>query len=103
MAMTMAPRGMNRSDLTMHGFRSTFRYWAGETTTHPREAMEAALAHRLGDRVEQAYARGDLFTKRRRLMEDWAESCATAPDGVVSLPERRAAEVARPEGGLRAG
>lgn len=76
MAMAMVLRRMGRSDLTVHGFRSTFRDWAGETTVHPREVVEAALAHRLGDRVEQAYARGDLFTKRRRLMEDWGEFCA---------------------------
>jgi integrase len=57
---------------TVHGFRSTFRDWAGETTAHPREVIEMALAHRLGDAAEQAYARGDLFEKRRRLMSDWA-------------------------------
>ena len=79
MAMAMVLRRTGRGDLTVHGFRSTFRDWAGETTAHPREVVEAALAHRLGDRVEQAYARGDLFTKRRRLMEDWAAFCAEAP------------------------
>ena len=75
MAMAMVLRRMGRGDLTVHGFRSTFRDWAGETTAHAREVVEAALAHRLGDKAEQAYARGDLFTKRRRLMEDWAEHC----------------------------
>ncbi len=54
-------------------FRSTFRAWAGEATAHPREVIEAALAHRLQDKAEAAYARGDLFAKRRKLMEDWAE------------------------------
>jgi integrase len=63
---------MGRGDLTAHGFRSTFRDWAGESTAHPREVIEAALAHRLKDKAEAAYARGDLFAKRRRLMEDWA-------------------------------
>ena len=65
---------MGRDDITAHGFRSTFRDWAGETTAHPREVIEAALAHRLKDKAEAAYARGDLFVKRRRLMEDWASS-----------------------------
>jgi integrase len=58
--------------ITVHGFRSTFRDWAGETTAHPREVVEGALAHRLGDRVERAYARGDMFARRARLMADWA-------------------------------
>ncbi|MBD0275814.1 MAG: hypothetical protein ICV73_28285 [Acetobacteraceae bacterium] len=93
MAMAMVLRRMGRGDLTVHGFRSTFRDWAGETTAHPREVVEAALAHRLGDRVEQAYARGDLFTKRRRLMEDWAAFCAGAPAG-AEAPRPAAAETA---------
>jgi integrase len=78
MAMAMVLRRMGRGDLTMHGFRSTFRDWAGETTHHAREVVEAALAHRLGDRVEQAYARGDLFAKRQRLMQDLAAFCVEA-------------------------
>jgi integrase len=76
MAMAMSLRRIGRDRLTVHGFRSTFRDWAGETTAHPREVVEAALAHRLGGKVEQAYARGDLFAKRRRLMEHWAAYCA---------------------------
>lgn len=79
MAMTMALRRMKRGDITPHGFRSTFRDWAGETTAHPREVVEAALAHRVGDKVEQAYARGDLFQKRRRLMDEWAAFVAKQP------------------------
>jgi integrase len=79
MAMTMVLRRMNRTEITIHGFRSTFRDWAVETTGHPREVVEAALAHRTGDRVEQAYARGDLFLKRRKLMEDWSEFCGSSP------------------------
>ncbi len=55
-----------------HGFRSTFRDWAGEETDHPREVIEAALAHVVRNRVEAAYARSDLFERRRRLMDDWA-------------------------------
>jgi integrase len=66
---------MGRRDLTVHGFRSCFRDWAGEVTAYPREVIEAALAHRIGDKTEAAYARGDLFLKRRRLMDDWARFC----------------------------
>lgn len=55
-----------------HGFRSGFRDWAGEETDHPREVVEAALAHVVRNRVEAAYARSDLFERRRRLMDDWA-------------------------------
>jgi hypothetical protein len=56
--------------LTVQGFRLTFRDWAGETTAHPREVIEAALAQRLKDKAEAAYARRDLFAKRQRLMDD---------------------------------
>jgi integrase len=79
MAMTMALRRMKRGDLTVHGFRSTFRDWVGEATGSPREVAEAALAHALADKTEAAYARGDLFAKRRRLMDDWAKFCALPP------------------------
>lgn len=72
MTLTAVLKRMGKPDLTAHGFRSTFRDWAGEATAHPREVIEGALAHRLKDKAEAAYARGDLFTKRRRLMEDWA-------------------------------
>ena len=58
--------------VTVHGFRSTFRDWAGESTSHPREVIEHALAHQLKDKAEAAYARSDLLDKRRRLMQDWA-------------------------------
>jgi len=60
---------------TVHGMRSAFRTWAGESTHHAREVVEMALAHKLGDAVEQAYARGDLFRRRARLMADWASFC----------------------------
>lgn len=63
--------------VTAHGFRSTFRDWAGETTAYPREVIEHALAHQLKDKAEAAYARGTLFEKRRRLMDDWAKHCTT--------------------------
>ncbi len=55
-----------------HGFRSSFRDWAAEETNHPREVIEAALAHVVQNKVEAAYARSDLFERRRRLMDDWA-------------------------------
>jgi integrase len=79
MAMTMVLRRMKRGDLTVHGFRSSFRDWAGEATATPREVAEAALAHVLGSKTEAAYARGDLFEKRRRLMDDWAVYCTKSP------------------------
>jgi integrase len=60
---------------TVHGFRSTFRDWCAESTNHPRELAEAALAHTLKDKTEAAYQRGDLLEKRRRLMTDWAAFC----------------------------
>jgi integrase len=75
MAMAMVLRRMDRGDLTVHGFRSTFRDWAAEATSYAREVAEAALAHALPDKVEAAYRRGDLFEKRKRLMEEWATFC----------------------------
>ena len=59
-------------DAVPHGFRSSFRDWAGERTNHPREVIEAALAHVVKNQTEAAYARSDLFEKRRQLMTDWA-------------------------------
>ncbi len=76
MALTMVLRRMKRDDLTVHGFRSTFRDWAGEATRHPREVAEAALAHVVGDKTEAAYLRADFLAKRRRLMDDWAAFCS---------------------------
>jgi integrase len=66
--------------VTTHGFRSTFRDWAGETTAFPREVIEHALAHQLKDKAEAAYARGTLMEKRRKLMAAWAEYCERATD-----------------------
>ncbi|MEW5686619.1 MAG: integrase arm-type DNA-binding domain-containing protein [Pseudomonadota bacterium] len=71
MTMTAVLKRMGRNDITVHGFRSTFRDWAGETSDHPREVVEAALAHIVGDATERAYRRGDALPKRRRLMADW--------------------------------
>jgi integrase len=65
--------------VTAHGFRSTFRDWAAELTSFPAEVAEMALAHAVGDKVEAAYRRGDLFQKRRQLAEAWAKFCATEP------------------------
>lgn len=72
MSLTAVLKRMGHADLTMHGFRSTFRDWAGETTSHPREVIEHALAHQLADKAEAAYQRGSLMPKRVRLMADWA-------------------------------
>ena len=64
-----------KMDITAHGFRSSFRDWAAEQTSFPREVCEMALAHAVPSKVEAAYRRGDLFDKRRRLMNDWSEFC----------------------------
>lgn len=78
MAMLQTLRRMGRGDLTVHGFRSTFRDWAAERTGYPAEVAEMALAHTITDKVEAAYRRGDLFSKRRRLMADWAKYASPA-------------------------
>lgn len=87
MSMTAVLRRMERADITVHGFRSTFRDWAGETTGFPREVIEAALAHGIKNKAEAAYARSDLFDKRRKLMEAWATvaSASTSYANVVAL------------------
>jgi integrase len=90
MALLVLLRRMKRDDITAHGFRSTFRDWAAETTGFPREVVERALAHAVGDKVEAAYRRGDLFEKRRRLMEAWAKFCATAKPAASVTPFRKA-------------
>jgi integrase len=78
MGMLMLLRRMGRSDVTVHGFRSSFRDWCAECTNYPREVAEAALAHAIEDKTEGAYQRGDLFDKRRKLMDAWAEFCGKA-------------------------
>jgi integrase len=93
-----APRGGALSDMTLtavlrrmkvdavpHGFRSTFKDWASERTAYPNEMSEMALAHAIGDKVEAAYRRGDMLERRRKMMSDWAEFCATVsqPDADV--------------------
>ena len=92
MALAMLLRRM-RKEITGHGFRSTFRDWAAEATSHPRDVIEAALAHTLTNKVEAAYARSDLLDKRGRLMWDWdVFSAAGLQEGrdVVPLRKRRA-------------
>jgi integrase len=75
MALLMMLRRMGRSDITVHGFRSTFRDWAAERTTVAREVAEASLAHAVENKVEAAYRRSDLFEKRRVLMQQWGTFC----------------------------
>ena len=100
-----APRGGVLSDMTLgavlkrlgvpvtaHGFRSTFRDWCAESTSYPQHVAEMALAHTIGDKVEAAYRRGDLFDKRQRLMSEWASWCArTATAEVIGIGAARAA------------
>jgi integrase len=74
------------ADVTVHGLRSTFRDWASERTSFPREVAEMALAHAIPNAVEAAYRRGDLFEKRRKLMEAWAEFCAKRSGAGVVTP-----------------
>ncbi|WP_334054468.1 tyrosine-type recombinase/integrase [Burkholderia cepacia] len=73
MAMLLVLDRMGRGELTVHGFRSTFRDWAAECTPYPNEVVEMALAHAIRDKTEAAYRRGDLFEKRRTLMQAWAD------------------------------
>jgi integrase len=79
-----------RADITVHGFRSSFRDWAAEQTAFPAELAEMALAHSVGSAVEAAYRRSDLFDKRRKLMAAWAEFCAK-PSGAGAVTPIRAA------------
>jgi len=89
MAMAMTLRRMGRGDLTVHGFRSSFKDWASEQTSTPREIVETALAHVNGDRVEAAYARSDLLAKRRDMAERWATFC-DGPREAKVIPLRSA-------------
>lgn len=87
MAMLTLLQRMGRDDLTVHGFRSTFRDWVGEATELDPVAAEIALAHTVGDATERAYARGDLFEKRVAMMQAWADYCMTPPK-VTKLRKR---------------
>ena len=80
---------MKRTDITPHGFRSTFRDWAAAQTNFPREVAEMALSHVVGSKVERAYQRDDLLAKRVKLMEAWARHCATVAKGGNVVQMRR--------------
>lgn len=88
MALTMLLRRLALG-VTAHGFRSSFREWAAEATSFPRELAEASLAHTVGNRVEQAYMRSDLLEKRRKLMEAWAGFCVASGGKVVPIAGRK--------------
>lgn len=90
MSMTMCLRRIGYGDYTTHGFRSSFRDWASEATSFPHEVCEKALAHKIENESEAAYRRGDLLTKRVKLMEAWAQYCERKKDGKV-VPISRAA------------
>jgi integrase len=89
MAMAMLLRRM-KVKVTVHGFRSSFRDWASETTGFPHEVCEMSLAHTIANKAEAAYRRGDLFEKRRKLMEAWAGYCATPKAAKVVQLHKRA-------------
>ena len=84
MAMEMLLRRMKVTDATVHGFRSSFRDWAGDVTSFPRELAETALAHKVGDETERAYRRSDALEKRRKLMQAWANYLDLTAGGNVS-------------------
>jgi integrase len=94
MTMLNALQRMERTDITPHGFRSTFRDWAAERTGFPAEVAEMALAHTISGKVEAAYRRGDLFEKRRQIMDAWAKFCDMPAGGAV-VPLRRAYDETR--------
>jgi integrase len=81
--------GYGAADCTIHGFRSSFRDWAAERTSFPNHVVEKALAHAVSSAVEAAYRRGDLFDKRRKLMDAWAAWCARMPASAAVLPLQR--------------
>jgi integrase len=89
MSMTAVLRRMDRADITVHGFRSSFRDWAAERTNAPNIVAEAALAHVIGNKAEAAYRRGDLFAKRAKLMETWGRYTHSQPAEVVPIEKAR--------------
>ncbi len=91
MAMLKLLSRMGRKGITVHGFRSTFRDWAAERTSYPREVCEMALAHTISDKVEAAYRRGDLFEKRRRLLLEWSRFCDAPKRGAKVTSIKKAA------------
>jgi integrase len=81
-----------RPDITTHGFRSTFMDWCHEQTSTPKAVIDMALAHAVGDKVEAAYRRGDLFQKRRKLMDAWAAYCGRRPADTANVISIAAAQ-----------
>ena len=90
MAMEMMLRRMKADTITVHGFRSSFRDWAGNETPYPRDLIETALAHVVGDEAERAYRRSDALEKRRKLMAAWAAYCTSAPKAQGNVTPLRA-------------
>ncbi len=88
-AMSSVLKRMERENITVHGFRSTFRDWCDECTDYPNEVAEMALAHVISDQTEAAYRRGDLFEKRRRLMTDWADFCSPRPSSTATTDDEK--------------
>jgi integrase len=87
MSFLMSLRRMGRTDITAHGFRSSFRTWAEARPNTQRSVVETALAPRVENKGEAAYLRTDLFEKRRRLMENWATFCTSKPSQkVIQMP-----------------
>lgn len=95
MALEMTMRRMN-ADVTVHGFRSAFRDWAGDCTSYPREVAEAALAHQVGSSVERAYRRGDALELRRGLMSSWSTYCSSGPGLVIPIRQASPSASAAP-------
>ena len=91
MAMPQVLQRMGRGDITVHGFRSSFRDWCSETTNFPNHVVEMALAHTIPNAVEAAYRRGDLLAKRRQMAEAWSKYCTSPPPAGAVLPMRRPA------------
>jgi integrase len=89
MAFAMLLRRMKR-DITSHGFRSSFRDWAGSASTFPRELAEEALGHAVGDETERAYRRQDALAKRAKLMQAWANYCEPREASNLRQLERQA-------------
>ena len=85
MSMLMLLRRMTIKDATVHGLRSSFRDWAGEVANAPREVAEMCLAHRIGSKVEQSYARSDMLDRRRVLMDRWSQFATGRAGEVVNL------------------
>ncbi len=100
MAMEMVLRRMQVEDVTVHGFRSSFRDWAGNVSNFTREIVETALAHVIGDKAEQAYRRSDALEKRRKLMEAWSAYCEpkASTNVVPMLKHRTLKKIAAPRG-----